>query len=79
MTDTKLDPYKEPEYQIRKVVWPGAYTYRLYVRDIDNIWRRFGKKQWRAEKFAREHAEIHLHGYTERKTITVQGEGSIAS
>lgn len=75
MTDTKLDPYKEPEYRIVKVVWADVYTYRLFIRDIDNRWHRFGKKQWQNEKRAKEHAEIHLNGYTQRDTIIERKQG----
>lgn len=70
MADTKLDPYKEPEYRIQKIVGNHWSCYRIYTRDTDNVWRRYGKHQFSEERLAKMHAEIYLDGYTQLPTKT---------
>lgn len=70
MADTELDPYKEPEYRIEKVVGDHWSCFRIFTRDRDNIWRRHGKQQYSEERLAKMHAEVYLPNYIQRPTTT---------
>lgn len=66
------------EIRIEKHVWDNAHTYRVYMRDMENSWRWFGrnqKKQFLTQRGAQKFIKNNLDGYTQVETVTIREKG----